>query len=70
MVEAVLFKSVTKKAHQPFYRKAVPIEIHPAHKVNPETAGIMYDPKGNLFDCMGRYTHDEIKEKFGGKKAI
>ena len=30
----------------------------------------MLDPDGNVFDCMGRYTNEEIQEKFGGKNAI
>ncbi len=60
----------SKKRPQPFYRKAVPIEIYPAHKVKPEKAGLMLDPSGDPFDCMGRYTSYEIEQKFGGKRAI
>ena len=41
------------------------------HKVSTEQIGIMIDPDGNLFDCLGRFTTDEIEEKFGsGNKAI
>ena len=54
----------------PFYRTAVPHETKVRHKVKPETAGLMIDQQGNMFDCMGRYTSDEIDCKFGGKKAI
>ena len=43
-----------------FYRKAVPCSSRPAHKVNPETAGLMIDQQGELFDCRGRYTAEEI----------
>ena len=39
-----------------FYRKAVPVDCRPAHKVNPEAAGLMIGPTGEVFDCMGRYT--------------
>ncbi len=60
----------SKKRPQPFYRKAVPIEIYPAHKVKPEKAGLMLDPSGDPFDCMGRYTSYEIEQKFGGKRAV
>lgn len=52
---------------QPFYRTAVPVDNRPTHKTNPEVAGLMLDPQGKLFDCMGRYTPHEIKSKFGGK---
>ena len=56
------------KKQQPFYRKAVPIETKPAHRVSPDMAGIMLDQNGDPFDCMGRFTSDEIEKKFGGKQ--
>ena len=48
----------------------MPFESRPAHKVNPETAGLMIDHQGDVLDCMGRYTSEEIEERFGGKRAV
>ena len=48
----------------------MPFESRPAHKVNPETAGLMIDNQGDVLDCMGRYTSEEIEERFGGKRAV
>ena len=75
MAQVVKSRSMTsnnnkQKRPQQFYRKAVPIEVHPSHKVNPEKAGLMLDPRGDPFDCMGRYSSNEIDKKFGGKRAI
>ena len=30
----------------------------------------MIDQHGNVFDCKGRYTSEEITNKFGGRKAL
>ena len=53
-----------------FYRKAVPCENKRAHIVKPETAGLMIDQRGQVIDCIGRYTTEEIEQKFGGKRAV
>lgn len=43
--------SFKKGGKTQFYRQAVPRENRPAHKVKPETAGLMIGPKGEVFDC-------------------
>ena len=43
--------SFKKSGKTQFYRQAVPRENRPAHKVKPETAGLMIGPKGEVFDC-------------------
>ena len=43
----------------------------PTHTVKVENAGLMIDNYGDIFDCMGRYTSEEIKDQFGpGKRGV
>ena len=46
----------------------MPVEPRKAHRVTPETAGLMLDPQGNILDCMGRYTSKELKHMFSDSK--